>query len=77
MSHYQKGTIRGLHLQKGTVAKLIRVIQGEVIDVAVDCRLGSPSCGSYVAIFYPLKIDASFGFPRDLRMAPVLSDFVF
>ena len=47
-----RGTIRGLHLQKGgsAQAKLVRVIHGEVIDVAVDCRHGSPSCGAPVSI---------------------------
>lgn len=44
------GTLRGLHYQKGNAAqsKLIRVIQGEVLDVAVDIRKDSPTFGEHV-----------------------------
>ena len=45
------GVLRGLHYQKGefSQAKLVRVIKGRVIDVAVDIRRSSPSFGKYVA----------------------------
>lgn len=45
-----KGTLRGLHYQlKHPQAKLCRVIQGEVLDVAVDIRVGSPHFGQWVS----------------------------
>lgn len=46
------GVLRGLHFQKGACAqsKLVRVIEGRVLDVAVDIRRGSPTFGRYVAV---------------------------
>lgn len=51
-SKSSKGVLRGLHFQRSPFeqAKLVRCIEGEVIDVAVDIRRGSPTYGKHVAI---------------------------
>ncbi|MDR0709960.1 MAG: dTDP-4-dehydrorhamnose 3,5-epimerase [Spirochaetaceae bacterium] len=47
-SRSSKGVLRGLHFQKTyPQGKLVRVIEGEVFDVAVDIRDGSPGCGRW------------------------------
>jgi dTDP-4-dehydrorhamnose 3,5-epimerase len=50
-SKSSQGVLRGLHYQLPPHAqgKLVRVIQGEVLDVAVDIRESSPTCGKYIA----------------------------
>ena len=46
------GTIRGIHYQKGNKAqaKLVRVIKGRVLDIAVDLRKGSATYGKHIAV---------------------------
>jgi dTDP-4-dehydrorhamnose 3,5-epimerase len=51
-SRSSKGVLRGLHMQRGAFAqaKLVRVLEGSVLDVAVDLRKGSPSFGKHFTI---------------------------
>jgi dTDP-4-dehydrorhamnose 3,5-epimerase len=53
------GTIRGLHFQFPPMAqaKLVMVLKGRVLDVAVDCRTGSPSYGRHVRV----ELDSATG----------------
>jgi dTDP-4-dehydrorhamnose 3,5-epimerase len=48
----EKRTIRGLHFQTGSAAqaKLVRVLRGRILDIAVDIRPGSPDYGKHVAV---------------------------
>ena len=51
-SKSSKGVLRGLHMQRGAAAqaKLVRVLEGSVLDIVVDLRKGSPSFGKHYAI---------------------------
>ena len=50
-SHSARGVLRGLHYQlRNPQAKLCRVTQGEVLDIAVDVRAGSPNFGKWVSV---------------------------
>lgn len=48
----RRGTLRGLHFQRppATQAKLTRVVCGSIVDVSVDCRVGSPTYGRYAMV---------------------------
>ncbi len=47
----RKGVLRGLHFQKNhPQAKLVRAVSGEIFDVAVDLRSGSPTCGAWFGV---------------------------
>ena len=52
LSYSTGRTLRGLHYQfPNSQAKLIQVVQGEVFDVAVDIRRGSPSFGDWIGVY--------------------------
>ena len=61
-----KGVLRGLHYQTGehAQAKLVRVLQGEVLDVAVDIRPESKTYGQHVAILLSGENQTQFFVPR-------------
>ena len=60
------GVLRGLHYQKGeySQAKLVRVIKGRVLDVAVDLRKSSPTFGQHVSIELSDENKLQFFIPR-------------
>lgn len=60
------GVIRGLHLQKGehAQAKLVRALEGKVLDVAVDLRPGSPTYGEWVAVELSAENNRQLYVPR-------------
>ncbi|KKB53495.1 dTDP-4-dehydrorhamnose 3,5-epimerase [Parabacteroides goldsteinii] len=60
------GVLRGLHFQKPPYAqsKLVRVVKGKVLDIAVDIRKGSPTFGKYVAIELSEENKRQFFIPR-------------
>ena len=64
MSSY--GVLRGLHYQKGAAsqAKLVRVIKGRVLDVAVDIRHSSPTFGKHVMVELSEDNKRQFFIPR-------------
>ena len=66
VSFSQKGTLRGLHYQCGehAQAKLVRVLQGEVLDVAVDLRPNSKTYGQYEAVLLSAENQKQFFIPR-------------
>lgn len=64
-SKSKKGVLRGLHYQKNhPQTKLVRVIEGEVFDVAVDLRKGSPTYGKYVGVTLSAQNKKMFLIPR-------------
>lgn len=62
------GVIRGLHFQKGEHAqsKLVRVVKGAVLDVAVDIRPGSPTFGMHFAVELTGENHLQFFLPRGM-----------
>ena len=62
----EKGTLRGLHYQKNPMAqaKLLRCTRGEILDVAVDIRKGSPQYAKWVAVRLSAKNKRQLMIPR-------------
>lgn len=64
LSASRMGVLRGLHFQEpGAQGKLVSVIEGEVFDVAVDIRLGSPTFGKWFGIHLSGKEKTQFFIP--------------
>ena len=64
-SKSKKGVLRGLHFQKtNPQGKLVRVIEGEVFDVAVDLRKGSPTFGKWEGVILSAENKRQFYIPE-------------
>ena len=76
-SSSRKGVLRGLHFQKThPQAKLVRVIKGEVFDVAVDLRKGSETYGQWVGVLLSEENHKQFMIPRGFAHGfVVVSDY--
>ena len=76
-SSSHKGVLRGLHFQKTyPQAKLVRVIKGEVFDVAVDLRKNSPTYGQWVGVVLSEDNKRQFMIPRGFAHGfVVMSDY--
>lgn len=72
-----KGVLRGLHFQKNhPQAKLVRVLSGEVFDVAVDLRKGSETYGKWVGVLLSAENKRQFMIPRGFAHGfAVVSDY--
>jgi dTDP-4-dehydrorhamnose 3,5-epimerase len=77
-----RGTLRGLHYQlKHSQAKICRVVQGEVLDVAVDIRRGSPNFGKWTGVVLSgengLQIYIPPGFAHGFLVLSESADFLY
>ncbi|NCI45391.1 dTDP-4-dehydrorhamnose 3,5-epimerase [Sediminibacterium soli] len=76
-SSSQRGVLRGLHFQYGEYAqaKLVRVLKGRVLDIAVDLRKSSPSFGQHISVELSEESHTQFYVPRGFAHGfVVLSD---
>ena len=68
-SSSHKGVLRGLHFQINYPQdKLVRVVNGEVFDVAVDLREGSETYGKWFGVVLSAENKKQFFIPKDLHM---------
>ena len=81
-SRSARGVLRGLHLPKERPqGKLVRVVQGEVFDVAVDTRKASPTYGKWVSVFLSGDLKNQFwvppGFAHGFLVLSEMAEFVY
>lgn len=81
-SRSQQGVLRGLHYQvESPQGKLVRVVQGEVLDVAVDLRRSSPTCGQWVAVRLSAENQRQLwvppGFAHGFLVLSAAADFLY
>tara|TARA_Y100000992_G_C21239809_1_gene480133 strand:+ start:884 stop:1417 length:534 start_codon:yes stop_codon:yes gene_type:complete len=81
-SSSSRGVLRGLHFQKNKPqGKLVRVVRGEVFDVAVDLRQGSPTFGQWESIILSEKNKLQFwvppGFAHGFVVISDIADFEY
>lgn len=81
-SRSNRGILRGLHIQtQNTQGKLVRVISGEVYDVAVDLRKGSPTYGQWRGVYLSGENKKMFwvpeGFAHGFYVTSDSADFVY
>lgn len=81
-SRSTKGVLRGLHFQKTKPqGKLVRVVRGEVFDVAVDIRKGSPTFGKWVGVILSEENKRQFwvppGFAHGFLVLSDIADFEY
>jgi dTDP-4-dehydrorhamnose 3,5-epimerase len=81
-SRSSRGVLRGLHYQlRNPQAKLCRVVQGEVLDIAVDVRVGSPTFGEWVSVLLSaenhLQLYIPKGFAHGFVVQSETADFLY
>ena len=67
----KKGTLRGIHYQQNPMAqaKLVRVVRGAVVDIAVDLRKGSPTYGQWTSVELSAENKRQFYIPQGFGQA--------
>ncbi|ETT07696.1 dTDP-4-dehydrorhamnose 3,5-epimerase [Providencia alcalifaciens] len=81
-SKSKKGILRGLHYQTENIqGKLVRVISGEVFDVAVDIRKGSPTLGQWIGIYLSAENQRQLwipaGFAHGFYVTSDVAEFIY